>query len=287
VVDIRDTAPDNLEIVNGSVVGAIQAGNALTFVGTLAGAQPPNVTIGPGSSPAGGYLPLSAFGITPIAGIGDETIVNFNVPAFTFAGTTYSRLGIVSDGYLVVGGGTAQDVQFINQNLPDPARPNNVLAPFWTDLNPAAGGAIRIGTLTDGSDTWIVVDYAQVREFSQNRLDTFEVWIGVNGDAHPGEDITYAYGPLQGNGDGGFLTVGAENLFGNRGQNRYFDGLGTIPTNGTQLRVTGTPGGPGETHSITFTMRGVSRGAWTNYAYMISNLFQGTSVAFFGGQVTK
>jgi subtilisin family serine protease len=286
-VVVTDNVPDNLQVVPGSVVGATQVGNLLTFAGTLGGVQPPGVAIAPGTSPAGGYLPLSAFGIAPIPGMGDETIVNFNVPPFTYAGSTYSRIGVVSDGYVVIGGGTGPDVEFINQTLPNPARPNNVLAPFWTDLNLASGGTARIGTLTDGADTWIVVDFNAVREFSLNRTATFEIWIGVNGDAHPGEDISYAYGPIQGNGDGGFLTVGAENLFGNRGQNFYVNGTGTLPANGTQLRVTGTPGAPGETHNITFQVRGVRAGTWTNYAFMTSNLFQGTAVAVFGGQVTK
>ena len=139
----------------------------LTFNGTLGGLQPPGVAIAPGTSPAGGYLPLSLFSVAPIGGVGDETIVNFNVPPFTYAGTTYTSIGVVSDGYVVVGGGTAADVEFINQNFPDPSPPNNVLAPFWTDLNPSSGGALRITTLTDGADTWIVVDYDAVREFSR------------------------------------------------------------------------------------------------------------------------
>ena len=49
----------------------------------------------------------------------------------------------------------------------------------------------------------------------------------------------------------------------------------------------GRRGAPGETHNITFQVRGVKAGTWTNYAFMISNLFQGTAVAVFGGQVTK
>jgi uncharacterized repeat protein (TIGR01451 family) len=284
-IQITDTVPDNLAVQ--SVTGGTLNGNTITFSGSLAGVQPPNVAIGPGASPAGGYVPLSAFGIPAVSGFGDETIVNFDVPAFTYAGATYSRVGVTSNGYVVVGGGTSADVRFDNQNLPNPAAPNNVLAPFWTDLNPASGGAIRIATLSDGSDTWIVVDYNAVREFSQPRTATFEIWIGVNGDGNPGEDISFAYGGITGNGDGGLLTVGAENLFGNRGQNAYFNGSGTLPANGTQLRVTGTPGGPGGTHTITFTARGVKAGAWTNYAYLTSNLLQGTSVAFFGGRVTK
>ena len=70
-------------------------------------------------------------------------------------------------------------------------------------------------------------------------------------------------------------------------QNSYVDGTGTLPTSTTQLRVTGTPGAPGETHTITFQARGVKAGTWTNYAFMTSSLFQGVAAAFFGGQVTR
>ena len=102
-----------------------------------------------GASPAGGYLPLSTFGIAPAAGFGDETITNFDVPAFQYGGETYTRIGVDSNGYVVVGGGTAEDNDCCNtQTFPDPTRPNNVLAPFWTDLSldPATGGgAIRVG----------------------------------------------------------------------------------------------------------------------------------------------
>jgi hypothetical protein len=131
------------------------------------------------------------------------------------------------------------------------------------------------------------VDWAAVREFSLPRIDSFEVWIGVDGDANPGQDISFAFGTLQGNGDGGFMTTGAENRFGNRGANYYYNGTGTLPANGTQLVVGSTPGIPGELHTITFSAQGVKVGPWVNYAQMTSNLFQGTSVASFAGNVTK
>lgn len=280
-VTIVDNVPGALRVVDGSVVGATQTGNRIEFQGTLGAATPPDVSIAPGASPAGGYLPLSLFGITPIAGMGDETIVNFNVPAFTFAGQTYTRIGVVSDGYAVVGGGTAADVDFVNQHFPDPTRPNNVLAPFWTDLNPGATGAIRIGTLTDGADTWIVVDWAGVREFSQPRLASFQIWIGVNGDADSAEDISYAFGTIQGNGDGGFLTVGVENSFGNRGQNIYADGVGTLPSNGTQLRVSSSPPTPGAQKVITFSAKAQSKASVINYVELLSSVVAGTVTASF------
>jgi uncharacterized repeat protein (TIGR01451 family) len=283
-VTLTDQLPNRLRLVAGSVTGATPDGNGIRFDGSVAASQPPNVAIGAGSTPAG-YVPLSLFGVAPIGGVGDETIVNFSVPAYTYAGETHTRIGIVSNGYAVVGGGTGADVEFVNQVLPDPAPPNNVLAPFWTDLNPGAGGALRIATLTDGQDTWLVLDWEGVREFSTARFNSFQIWIGVNGDAHPGEDISYTFGTLQGNGDGGFLTVGAENKFGNRGQNYYVDGVGSLPNSTTQLRVTTTPGTT-STHVITFQALGQRVGAWTNYAEMTSDLVFGKIIAKFSGEVT-
>lgn len=212
---------------------------AATLVGFLVSsvASGSSISVVSGSSPAGGYLPLSIFGIAPISGVGDETITNFTVPSFSFAGQAWNRLGIVSNGYAIVGGGMSADVAFNNSGLPNTSAPKNILAPFWTDLNPAVGGAIRIGTLTDGANTWIVVDWNAVPNFGDATItNSFELWIGITGDANPGEDITFAYGDV-GAGDGGFLTVGAQDISGTVGATRYFNGVGTIPTNGTELRV--------------------------------------------------
>jgi len=213
----------------------------LCLAGIAPSAGALTVTIGPGASPAG-YLPLNVFGIAPIAGAGDETFHNFVVPSFSYAGETWTSLGVVSNGYVVVGGAGAADVASGNTSFPNAAVPNNVLAPFWTDLNPAAAGAVRIGTLTDGLNTWIVVDWAGVRNFSNATTNSFEIWIGIDGDANPGEDITYAYGNV-GAGDLGLLTVGAEDKTGTVGAVFYFNGAGTLPTSGTDLRVS-TSGPP-------------------------------------------
>jgi hypothetical protein len=284
-INLTDNLPSGkLRLVAGSATGgATEVGNGIAFNGSIAASQAATVAIGPGSSPAGGYLPLSLFGIPPVGGVGDDTITNFNVPAFSYAGETWTQVGFSSNGYVVIGGGSGPDNSLNNQNFPDPNRPNNTLALFWTDLNPAAAGALRIGTLTDGSDTWIVMDWEGVREFSTaGNLHSFQVWIGINSDANPAEDVSYAYGPNTGNGDGGFLSVGAENKFGNSGQNTYFNGTGTLPANGTQLRVTTTPG---TVSSLTFTFQARAReaGAWVNYAFMTSPAFVGTSVARFAG----
>ena len=55
---------------------------------------------------------------------------------YAVAKTTYGTIGVNSNGYLVAGGGTAEDNNCCNvPGGPSPERPNDVLAPFWTDLD--------------------------------------------------------------------------------------------------------------------------------------------------------
>jgi hypothetical protein len=200
-----------------------------------------DVTIAPGSSPPGSYLALSGLGVSPVPGVQDDSVTDFNTPPYTFAGETYTSVGFSSNGYAIIGGTIDPgDNTTVNQNFPDPTPPNNVLAPWWTDLNPDNGGALYIAVVSQSANQWIVMDWEDLPEFSGSNPSSFEIWIGLNGNTPPGEDISYVYGTMNGNGNNGNLTVGAENKFGTHGQNYYFSGAGTLPSNGTQLRVTTT-----------------------------------------------
>lgn len=281
-----DSLPKGLSLdPRSSIIGGWSDGNRrVLWSGTLFGAEPPTIGIisAPGTSPAG-YLPLSLFGISPIAGMGDETIVNYTVPSFLYAGQTYTRLGITSNGYLVVGGGTTADLTFENAvPFPNPARPNNVLAPYFADLNPAAGGAVRIGVLTDGTNNWIIVDYENVPNYGTADLNSFQVWIETA--AFGNEDISFTYGSTIAP-PGNILTVGAENDGGTSGGMIYFNGTGDLPTPATELKITSAPAAPGETKTVIFKALGTKPGAYTNCAYLTSDLFQGTNVACFSGMV--
>jgi hypothetical protein len=88
------------------------------------------VMVSPCTSSQIQYIPLSLFGIAPISGVGNDTITIFDVETFRYAGALYSRIGMVSNGYAVVGGGDSQDITFFNTSLPSQLRPNNLLAPF-------------------------------------------------------------------------------------------------------------------------------------------------------------
>jgi len=287
---VNDVLPRRLRLVNGSVDGATQTSSrSLSASGTLFGAAPPivNAEVDPLGSPAG-YLPLAQFSGNLDLGATDESITNVNIPSFVYAGEAYSQIGVVSDGYIVVGGGTSADVDYINHPIPSADAPNNVLAPFWTDLNPDFGGRVIVNVLGDGVNSWVVVEWEAVSNYGDGELNSFQVWIGVNGV----EDISFTYGTEISDGDGGFLTVGAENKFGNTGGQIYLDGVGdapapSFPDGDYQVVVFSTPGEPGETYTITYDAYGMKPGDWTNCAEMTSSLFEGTAVSCFSGEISN
>ncbi|MBX6356248.1 MAG: S8 family serine peptidase, partial [Micromonosporaceae bacterium] len=207
----------------------------------LSAAQPGVPSVAPGS--LAGFLPLAAFGVAPEA-VGDEEILNFDVPEFVYNGVKYTRVGVDSNGYLIVGGGTSEDNECCNlpDQVPDPARPNNILAPFWTDLDGTGAPGILATVLTDGTNDWLVFEW-QVNVWGTTSNRHFQVWIGLNGE----QDITFAYDPaaLPADPNGQPFLVGAENQVGEGG------GLppGTLPTE--DLRVTSTDPVAGGTASYT------------------------------------
>jgi subtilisin family serine protease len=286
-VTVTDVLPSRLGLIDSSVVGAAPWGsNGVRSSFTIIGSEPADVSIG-SITPVNGYLDLSLFGCDEYS-MTDEDAINFDVDAFEFAGELWTSIAAVSDGYLVVGGADGPDIQFINQALPDPTRPNNVIAPWWSDMNPGDSGTLRVCGLTDGVDSWLVFEFSEFAEFGTAgaTTDSFEVWIGVDGDGNTGEDIEIAYGTLDGDGADGFLTVGVENRFGNRGDMVYLDGSGTLPVAGDSLRVTSVPGTL-STAEISYSARAKFKGAWRNCASMTSSGFFGTSVSCINGVVRK
>jgi subtilisin family serine protease len=264
--------------------------NGYAWNGTISGTVAPRIeaiTLTPGGTPAEGYLPLRLFGVAPITGMGDETIVNFNVPAFTWGRETYNRVGVDSNGYLIIGGGSGPDNNFVPQMFPNPAQPNNVIAPWWTDINLSAPGCVnsgatpcgaRITVLASGgggcavNDCWLVVDWENVPTFgftdAAHRHD-FEIWIGLNGDAHPVEDVSIGYGDVGTPAVDG-LNAGAENRGGSSGIS-----ITPPPTDGQEYVITTsgpTPGG-----KVVLTFQGRTAGDYVLTARMTSSVTVGTT----------
>ena len=164
-------------------------------------------------------------------------------------------LGVDSNGYSIAGGGSSEDNNCCNLPTgPDPAPPNNMLAPFWTDLDGTGADGIYAATLTDGVDTWIVVEH-QVNVFGTTSNRHFQVWIGINGV----QDISYAYDPaaLPGDPAGQDFLVGAENIDGEGDVSSF------LPTEDQVVTSTDpTPGGVA-TYELTVIGRKVGVGSVT------------------------
>jgi len=266
-----------------NVVGGTPTGpHGVSASGTLSPAIPPQVTaikdcgIAANScATPSGYLPLSALGVGPLSGVGDDTITNLNVPTFSYGSESYSRIGVVSNGYIVVGGGTNTDIVFHPQHFPNPARPNNVIAPFWTDLNPSptGGGAIRAAVLTDGTNHWIVVDWSHAKNFGNTGTNSFEVWLKV-GSAPDSEEISMVYGTDVSTGDpDAGVNWGAENRDGTSGLNIPAPG----PAASSQWRVFVSGPTPGGHQTISYDLTSDEAGTFTSTASMTSNLTAGTT----------
>jgi hypothetical protein len=214
----------------------------------LAGGKPGVPSVGPLGF--AGYFSLEGLSI-PAIPVGDEEVLNFNVPTFVYGGVSYTRIGVDTNGYVVVGGGSADDNECCNLPAgPSPNRPNNVLAPFWTDLDGSSSDGLFVAELTDGTDNWIVVEY-QLNVVGTSDLRTFQVWIGVNGV----EDISYSYLPADlpyTDPNGQDFLVGAENVLG------AGEMAATLPTE--DLRVTSTAPTPGQSYNYKVRARGTSSG---------------------------
>jgi len=265
-------------------------GAGVRWSGSLTPAIPPQITsITPttAANSPGGYFPLSAIGVTPLTGVGDDTISNLNVPTFFFGAEPYTRIGVVSNGYLVLGGGTSSDVVFTPQHFPNPARPNNVVAPWWTDLNfnPATGGAgaIRAAVVADGpagastTTRWIVVDWNGAKNFGNATTHTFEVWLrlpgGAAGAGAASEQTTISYGTNSGAGDpASGSNWGAENRDGSSGQN-----IATQPATDSEYAINTSPPTAGGTTTLTYDIWAKLAGTYHSVASMTSDLTPGVT----------
>jgi hypothetical protein len=300
---ISETTPNasNLPIENVQVASLERASTTslqvngvtgYTWNGSIEGTVAPRIeaiTLTPGGTPSEGYLPLRLFGVAPIANLGDETIANFNVPAFTWGRETHDRVGVDSNGYLIIGGGSGPDNDFVPQRFPNPARPNNVIAPWWTDINLSPPGCVNSGPTPCGAritvlasagggcvinDCWLVVDWENVPTFgftdAAHRHD-FEIWIGLNGDAHPDEDASIGYGDVGTPASDG-LNAGAENRDGSSGVN-----ITPLPSDSQEYVITTSGPTPGGKVTITFEAQGKAAGDYVLTARMTSTVTTGTT----------
>lgn len=238
--------PEGTTLVEGSVVATevgmatrnglsiSPSGSVITWAGTLSS---PDSSINPVSFPNAGVSIVDAgFGI-PLgcAGIGgcDEESANITLGGeFTYGGNDWTSVTFNTNGVLAFGDQPVTGT-WLNQEMPSSSAPNNIVAPFWTDLQllPENNGEFYFDSITDGSGTpWFVFEWynASLYGDSSGNTYTFSVWL--NQDTN---EIFYNYvdlAELPGN-----LTIGMEDLSGSLGETYHFNGQGSAVASGDAL----------------------------------------------------
>jgi len=238
-------------VVQGTTTSPLSYDNATKTVSWTGELELDDIVLNPdpGGSPGGGYLPLSLFGVAPqpltCNGDCDDGGYFFTgLPSFTYNGASYSEVLFSVNGTLELGSASGVFSSFDNQNLPDENTPNNVLAPFWRDLNLNDGGNMYVGTLSGGGAAWVVFEWEAVPHFSDSGVGaptvSMQIWAGQDGTPVEGQ-IHYVYGAMDDTSVGG--TVGAENVQGTVGTSYFFNGIGTAPVAGDELLLSTVDGG--------------------------------------------
>jgi len=149
------------------------------------------------------WLDISSLGTA--LNLSDDDFAEVSLPFdFSFYGDNKNTVKISSNGYLTFG---SDGTDFSNDPIPDINDPNDIIAPFWDDLNPSAGGSIY--HYYDASEEQFIVQYEDVPLLSGGGSLTFQAILDSDGS------ILFQYEDLNGTLDS--ATIGIENATGDKG----------------------------------------------------------------------
>jgi hypothetical protein len=186
----------------------------------------------------------------------------------SFYDNIFSSIRICSNGWLSF---TSSSTSYSNQAIPTAGDPNNLVAPFWDDLDPSDGGNIYY--YSNNVDTFIV-QFDAVPGYGSNGLYTFEAILTADGN------IKYQY--LSMVDDLVSNTVGIENSNGTIGLEVIYNGSYVQSNLAVSIFVplfwlTADPlagyVNPGETSDITVTLDATDMdpGTYTGFLNIESN----------------
>ena len=287
--DIDTTVNGNLEVTSATGDGANHTATAAGVVGVeLAGRQPgvPSLEAADGFE---GYVELSDdFTADPI---GDEEFVQYTgFGSFLFNGQSYGEINVSSNGYIVVGpAGSADGVCCPPQGSPDAAPPNNVIAPYWSDLAGDTGtpaGEAPLGIYAaifsdDDGNEWLVIESRLTDccdgDASHGDTKVSQVWFGMNGS----QDITIDYDPANIPNSSGIEQEPGDPLATVGVQNELGQGAGWDPEADplpTDFFVTSTDPIPGDSYTLEVGLKGKAQGAGVVHSEITSPDVHGTTV---------
>jgi hypothetical protein len=107
---------------------------------------------------------------------------------FDFYEHTYNQLYVSTNGFLSFGTGSES---FSNRSIPEDTPPNNLIAPFWDDLD-ISDGHVFFKSRNIGDERSLVIEWEQVLLYGSNDHLSFEIILFESGD------ILFQYLNLQG-----------------------------------------------------------------------------------------
>jgi len=168
---------------------------------------------------------------------GDDSQGNINIGfTFNFYGNEYTQVSVCSNGFLQFAG---LSTEFFNSQIPTTGGldPDNIICPFWDDIDPSVGGTIFYDTQGTAPDRMFIVEWSAVpRYFDTGSSLTFEVILYETSNYIKFQYNTMTSGTAGTFADGSSATIGIEDSTAGDGLQYSFDTAGTV-TNGMAVLV--------------------------------------------------
>lgn len=131
--------------------------------------------------------------------------------SFNFYGDTHTHIGLSSNGYLTFGDDLGS---VLNDPIPNTYTPNDLIAPYWDDWNPRAGGTVHYQTVGDTPNHRFIAQWNKVKHYDGHGMSTFQAILFEDTNC-----IEFRYGSLTNVSP----TIGIENQDGTKGIDVTFD----------------------------------------------------------------
>jgi hypothetical protein len=126
--------------------------------------------------PAFNWFDISGIGTT-IGPADDSNFGPYNLGfTFPYYGNDFTTVRVCTNGFLSF---TSTSNSLSNQGIPNTNEPNNMLALFWDDLNPNAGGSLKY--YVDNANNRFIVQWTNVPIYGTGNLQTCQAILHANG----------------------------------------------------------------------------------------------------------
>ncbi len=255
---LTDTIPAGLTYVSGSVTAtagsAVVVGNQLTWSGTqgalfrryaMTTSNTDDSCVMPLAN-SGAYVNLQPYGILPQSTISGDTkwYTAFSTGAqFNYWGADYTGLNFTDDG-MTFFGSTPGSTPWVNQDIPNAADPNNLMAMMWRDWEivyataPISRGVSLATVGGTGAGGGALVEYDDVQLYhNPSQTMDYEVFVWRTPDDTPGNpEVIFAYDNISMTHPLTVGTIGLENADGTDGVKfAYNDAALNTITNGMAI----------------------------------------------------